>query len=86
MFLSQGITAPREPWYWPKDDGDDEEDPVEEEDEEEEIPELNVGIYFRIKSQCYHMKYMLHTNVINAFAVKFTIILPSAVLVSLTAL
>lgn len=45
----QGITVPREDWYWPKAETDDEEDDLKEEEEEEEekeeeIVELTVSI------------------------------------------
>lgn len=45
-FPFQGITVPREDWYWPKADADDEEDSPEEEEEEEEIVELTVSTNF----------------------------------------
>lgn len=35
----QGITVPREDWYWPKPEADDEEDGLKEEEEEEEEKE-----------------------------------------------
>lgn len=46
----QGITVPREDWYWPKEEtGDEEDGPKEEEkdeedEEEEEIVELTVSL------------------------------------------
>lgn len=45
-FSLQGITVPREDWYWPKAETDDEEDDPKEakEEEEEEIVELTVRI------------------------------------------
>lgn len=36
----QGITVPREDWYWPKAETDDEEDGLEEEEEKEEVEEI----------------------------------------------
>lgn len=45
----QGITVPREDWYWPKAQTDDEEDDQkdeEQEEEEEEIVDLTVSITF----------------------------------------
>lgn len=47
FFSFQGITAPREDWYWPKANSDEEEDDLKEEDEdEEEVTELTVSILF----------------------------------------
>lgn len=45
LIIFQGITAPREDWYWPKAETDEEEDALkEEEEEEEEIVELTVNV------------------------------------------
>lgn len=51
----QGITAPREDWYWPKTENEEEEDHLEEEEKEdaEEIVELTVCIKFSLFLQCH---------------------------------
>lgn len=52
----QGITVPREDWYWPKTENEEEEDHLEEEEEEEdaeEIVELTVCIKFSLFLQCH---------------------------------
>lgn len=50
----QGITVPREDWYWPKAETDDEEDDSKEE-EEEEIVELTVSIYITFFIKLYNV-------------------------------
>lgn len=51
----QGITVPREDWYWPKTESEEEEDHLEEEEKEdaEEIVELTVCIKFSLFLQCH---------------------------------
>lgn len=44
-FSLQGITEPREDWYWPKTETDDEDDDLKEETEEvEDIVNLTVSV------------------------------------------
>lgn len=53
----QGITVPREDWYWPKTENEEEEDCLEEEEKEdaEEIVELTVCIKYN-PNTCNYIK------------------------------
>lgn len=56
-FSLQGITEPREDWYWPEAENDDEDDDLKEETEDvEDVVNLTVSLNFILLFICFRVR------------------------------